>query len=61
MKGCKRCEALEKRTKTIEEWDAEHKDHGEKTTGKFLHPSGNLCWIACPCGAKHLRMNKTEA
>jgi hypothetical protein len=54
VKGCKFCEALEKKVKTPEEWHAEHDAHGQATEEPFPHPSGDWFWLLCPCGAKYL-------
>ena len=54
MKGCKYCEALEKKVRTPESWHAEHDPHGPATTEPFPHPSGDWHWLVCPCGAKYL-------
>ena len=58
MKGCKFCEAMEKKVKTNEQWDAEHAGHGGYTWEQAPHPSGTWFWKVCKCGHKHLRIRE---
>ena len=58
MKGCKFCEAMEKKVKTNEQWDAEHAGHGGYTWEQAPHPGGTWFWKVCKCGHKHLRIRE---
>ena len=56
MKECRFSKRLREAGKivTTEDWLEKHKDHGGVKLEDAGHPSGDMWWQVCKCGAKHL-------